>query len=46
MGGLGAKSWAEDAEEVEIGEIIGLPFLVNAVNCERAGAGWFGGATC
>lgn len=46
VGGLSAKSWTEDAEEVEIGEVIDLPFFVNAVDCERAGAWWFGGATC
>lgn len=31
--GLGAQCWAEDAEEVEVGQVVCLPFLVDAVDC-------------
>jgi hypothetical protein len=35
---------AEDAEEVEVGEVIDLPFLVNPVDGVLACAGWNGDA--
>lgn len=46
MGGLSAQRRAQDAEEVEIGKVVCLPFLVNAVYGEGTGVGGFGGAAC
>lgn len=46
VGRLGAQGWTEDAEEVEVGEVVYLPFRIYAVNSEGAGAGWFSDAAC
>lgn len=44
VGGLYTECGAEDAEEVEVGEVIDLPFLVDAVDGVLSCAGWNGDA--
>lgn len=44
MGRLHAERWAEDTEEVEVGEVIDLPFSVDTVGSEGSSAGWEGDA--
>ena len=46
VGGLSTQRWTEDAEEVEVGEVVYLPFWIYAVNREGAGAGWFSDSAC
>jgi hypothetical protein len=42
MSGLDTERWTEDTEEVEVGEVIDLPFGVDAVWGECSSAGWEG----
>lgn len=44
VGGLYTECGAQDAEKVEVGEVIDLPFLVDPVDGVLACAGWNGDA--